>query len=681
MSAVTSLLVKDAREHGVTAVVLAVATLATGLVSLGQNASAAFSMSPFEVVRFALLTYLPMAALIVGNRLIVREYLAGTRLFVEALPLGQGLPLMLKYLLGFGYLALLVLALVLIAAQAAGLADDVTRDYVVLMLGKSLAVVALYWSIVFCFSLCGHLRLMLYAALIGLVLLILRWPGIDASRFAPFALLDDQLFVFERDVVPWAALLGTLLLAFGFSVAGFGLARVGEGSVAERLARPMTRRDMVAFGVLLIGGLGVVGTLVENNPVDVTGFAGQVTIRSESPQIAVHYREPRYRADGIERHERLRTALVELQAALGVVELPPVRLALTTELAKNEVRYATADGVRIGVDWRDHDDYDGAVLDAVILHGVLGSLSGERATFAPEHWLLDGLSRWWAEQRNPDEREAHEAELIARAWHAVQRSAHQDLIDDWQLIADGYAYPTAEAMAWSAIHHLEQTAGRDAVLALARARFGRALDNTALASFQDRRRTPRQRFEEATGQSWAAFDASWRAWLAERVRSDDVQTYLKAIPALQGRVRAGYDSEGVYHLLGDYLPFSDADADSDSDANSDANVGVVPNDGPSHCVMKHDLLGPFDNEFDVEQRRDDRLRHEADCALGAAVHDVGSLYAPGQRVYVGFDLEDSVFHQPLRLNSRRVDLRNVALEEAHSGSPVRADVARDGDAS
>ena len=92
--------------------------------------------------------------------------------------------------------------------------------------------------------------------------------------------------------------------------------------------------------------------------------------------------------------------------------------------------------------------------------------------------------------------------------------------------------------------------------------------------------------------------------------------------------------------------------------------------------MKHDTLGPFDNEFDVDQGRDPRTRDVADCALGAdpvadgeadgdaggdAVHDVGSRYAPGQRVYVAFDLEDGAFHQPLRLDAWRVNLPDAAL--------------------
>lgn len=662
MSALLSLLGKDLREHGVTALVLAFATAGVVLVTLGQNASAAFSMSPFDVVRFALLTYIPMIALVVGNRLVVREYLSRTRLFVEALPVGQLGPLLLKFVLGLVYLALLVTGLTLLAANAAGLADDVTVDYVLLLLGKSLAIVALYWSVVFCFSLCGHLRLLLYAGLAGVLAFIAWWPGIDQSRFAPFELLDEQLFVYERDVVPWQALLGTLALAAAFVVVGVLLSRLGDGSVAGRLARPMTRRDIVAFGVLLSGGLGVAGTLSEGDVSSGGAFTSEFTLRANEPPIAVLYLEPGFRSGAVKRRDRLQRSLAELQSTLGVASLPVTRLALATQLDPEELIYSTADGVRVHANWLGHDDYDDAVLDAVILHGVLGVLSGERASFEPYHWLHDGFSRWWAERAWPARREAHEAELIARAWHAVERASEpQDLVDDWQLIADQHAYPSAEALAWSALRYLEETAGEAAVLALARDRFSAPLAHSVSAMIDDRRRAPAVRFREATGLSWARFDADWRAWLERRATAPAVQRYRQAIPPLAGVVTAGYDDDGVYRLTGRYVKWPEM---ARSSASNDAGTAPGASSDSPVCVMKHDVLGPFDNEFDVDMQRDDSRRDVARCDETGFVHDTGGRYAPGQRLYVGFDVEASIFHQPLRLSGHRVVLRDEALPDA-----------------
>ena len=658
MRATLALLGKDAREHGATALGLGVATLAVVLVALGQNRAAAFSMSPFEVVRFALLSYVPLVVLIVGNRLVVREYLAGTRLFVEALPVGGAWPLVLKYLTGAIYLALLVVLLVLIAGRAAGLADDVTRDYLLQMTGKSLALVALYWSVVFCFSLCGHLRVILYLATLGLVLLIAFWPGIDQSRFAPFALLDDQLFVFERDIVPWPDILGTLALAAAFTVAGFVLARLGEGSVAERLARPMTRRDHAALGVLLLGGTVVATVLADRQERESIDFTSEATLRSDTPPVSLYHLDETYRAGGERRLARTADSIAELQAALGVATVPAVRLALAPELDPHDVQYSTLDGVLVRTNWLGHDSYDDAVLDAVVLHGVLGILSGERAMFEPHHWVLDGVARWWAERGYPEEREAHETELVARAAFALGRAgAASDLIDDWQTLADRFAYPSAEALAWSAMRYLELEHGERAVVDLARAFFGEPLGATSLDALRDRRRPTRARFAEATGLEWGAFVADWHAWLAERAAAPAVQALLESVPPLEGTLAAGIDERGVHRLLGGYRPL-DGVADGEAEAALARALALAP---ATRCVMKHDVLGPFDNEFDVDQGRDPRTRDVQTCRLGERVHDVGSRYAPGQRVYVAFDLEEGRFHQPLRLGARRVDLEDLPL--------------------
>ena len=155
--AVYTLLAKDVREHRGAALLLAAGCLVVVMLLLAQNSVAAYSMSAFEIVRFSLIGFLPLIALIVGNRLIVNEYLSGTRLFVEALPIGTFMPLVLKYLLGFSYIVLIATVMVLLASQQAGIADDVTPDYVLLILAKTWVMVSLYWSVVFCFSLCADI--------------------------------------------------------------------------------------------------------------------------------------------------------------------------------------------------------------------------------------------------------------------------------------------------------------------------------------------------------------------------------------------------------------------------------------------------------------------------------------------------------------------------------------------
>ena len=95
-----SLLLKDCREHSLALFSLGTGLIAVVLISLTQQRAAEFNMSSFEVVRFALMTVVPLITLIVGNRLIVREYSGGTRRFMESLPIKPATPLMVKLVMG-----------------------------------------------------------------------------------------------------------------------------------------------------------------------------------------------------------------------------------------------------------------------------------------------------------------------------------------------------------------------------------------------------------------------------------------------------------------------------------------------------------------------------------------------------------------------------------------------------
>lgn len=639
---VGSLLGKDFREHRLAAVFLAAGTLAMTMLMLAWNRQAPYSMSPFEIVRFALLTFLPLIALITGNRLIVRDYLSGTRQFVEALPMGRNLPLLLKYLTGLVYLSALAAMMVLLAAQQAGVTDDVTRDYLLLIMAKTLLMTALYWSVVFCFSLCGHLRIALYLISAALVALVAWYPGIDPDRLAPFALMDDQLFVFERDLIPWQALRGTALMAALFTLAGFVLSRVGEGSLVERLARPMTRRDYVALGVLTASGLTVWSTLLEHKQRPPVAFSSDYVVRLQDPAVSVLYLQSEYEASSRQLAQRISDSMRTLQASLGLMNLPDVKLALDPEREPHKIDYATADGVFITANWLPHDSYDDAVLDSVILHGVLSAQTSGRAMFEPYHWVLDGFTRWWVEQDSPELRHLHRSELLARAlWVLdIDPDAYQ-LIDRWQLIADRVSYPGAESLAWSAMSFLEETQGRETVLALAREFLVNPVSSNLLGTVQDRRIAVRQRVESILDMSLESFHQQWQAWLAGQLQDESVRELLASIPALQGRLESRTTAEGAQELVAYYEPRESA---------LTLMEDVTAAEGL--CVMKHDYIGPFDTEIEVGDDDEDETR----CQIDTAAHVLNSLYATGDRVYIALDYVGPLFHQPLRLHAERMTI-------------------------
>jgi len=638
--AVYSLLAKDLREHRVAAVLLAAGCLIVVLLLLAQNSVAAYSMSAFEIVRFSLITFLPLIALIVGNRLIVNEYLSGTRLFVEALPVGNVVPLILKYFLGFGYIALVATIMVLMAAQQAGIADDVTAQYLMLILAKTWVMVSLYWSMVFCFSLCGYLRIALYLLTAVVIAVLAYYPGLDASRFAPMALMDDQLFVYERDVIPWQQMGITLILSLSFTVAGFILTRLGEGSVIERLAKPMTRRDYVALGVLAAAGLALASTLMEKNQRDPISFSNENVIRLSDPEVAVLYIADDYEESARLFADRVSAILSELQATLALPAVPTVRLVLSPSREKHDIDYATSDGVFITANWLEHDSYDDAILDSVIMHGVLSAQTNGRSVFEPYHWVLDGFTRWWVEQGvNPLDTQ-HKNELVARALLTLERDPlAAQLIARWQLTADRFSYPSAEALAWAAMTYLEETAGREAVIRMATEFLTKPVGFTAFASFNDQVRSVVPRIESITGMPWDEFTIGWQRWLQEQRENSGVRQYLDSVPALDAIVTAQTEVSGVRSLQATYRLAPQFSGESEDLASLEGS-----------CSMKHDYIGPFDTEFNVPDDYEDVTQ----CKTDSVAHAVSSVYASGDRVFVALDYEDGLFHQPIRLHAQRI---------------------------
>lgn len=636
--AALSLLGKDFREHRWAALLLSAGSLLVVLILLSQNSAAAYSMSPFEIVRFSLLSFLPLIALIVGNRLIVREYLSGTRVFVEGLPIGPHLPLLLKYLLGFTYIALVAAMMVALAAFRAGLADDATADYILLIYGKTLVMVSLYWSVVFCFSLCGYLRIALYLLTGAIIALIAFYPGLDSTRFAPFALMEDDLFVYERDIIPWVDIAITLSLSLAITVLGFALTRLGEGSVIERLAKPMTRRDYVALGVLAAAGLTIWATLLERSEREPIDFSSTHVLRLTDPDISVLYLDADYQDSAEAISERVSQSLAMMQAELGLPRLPTVRLILSPSREKHDIDYATSDGVLITANWLEHDSYDNAILDSVILHGVLSTVTRGRAMFEPYHWVLDGFTRWWVEQGTGKVNDEHHAELVSRALMVLDRYEESvDLIRGWQLLADRFAYPSAEALAWAAFSYLESEQGRSRVTGLASEFLTVPVGSTLVASLADRQRPVEERVEAAISMSLQDFNNGWQQWLEQQRDLPLVKAMLKDIPAITGEIILQTDPSGVHSVKALYRRL---------DEESPKILAAIE----GKCILKHDYIGPFDTEFEVTDDYEDIK----ECRTEKVVHVIESTYAPGDRIFVALDFEGPAFHQPIRLHAERL---------------------------
>jgi len=420
MRPILSLLSKEIREHGAVLVLLAIGFVGTVAMGLLSNQAALFSLTPLEVVRFEILWIVPLIAFILGNLLVVREFLNRTRLFVEALPLRGGVHFGFKYLFGFFYLALLMVMCVAITVYAARASDVIDARFVGLILTKSLTLVGLIWSVVFCLSFCGKLRLALYFLVLGLILIIIFNPGIDHLRLGPMALMDASLFAYERYEIPWQDLAETVALAVLFLVIAWLLVSVNEGSVAEMLSKPLSRRDYVALGVLGMGALTMLGTLAEQWQPPADTFSGSLVVSSLDPPVSVLYTDG-FRADALEMHEAMVQTVDAMQVELGIAAIPQIRISLDPQREPDDIDYRGVDGVLVTANFVDIDAYQLASLRSVVLHQVMQVVTRRRAQFEPWHWLLDGMSRWLAEQKVAQPVVTNADELLARAVH-VERA-------------------------------------------------------------------------------------------------------------------------------------------------------------------------------------------------------------------------------------------------------------------
>lgn len=631
-----SLLYKDLREHSLALVSLAIGFFLVLLIAFSQQRAGTFNMSTFQVVRFALITIMPLIAFIVGNRLIVREYIGGTRKFVEALPIRLAVPLLVKYFLGLFFVLSMCAAVVLLSAAIAGAEEDATSKYIRLLLLKTCSIGCLIWSVVFFVSFTGRIRLVIYVVM-GLALMyFLRRPGFDEAGFAPLALLDRELFVFERDLIPWGDIIGTLLIALLFVVAGFCLALVNEGSIAEQLGKPVTRRDMAAFALLGLGCLTVYATLQKKWETEVYSLSGEYVVRTDSPAIAVSYLAQENRAKAQAIVDTLTTRVSDFQTSIGLDRLPQIQIALNTELERTEIEPELLDGVFLTANFSDYDEFESGLLNSVAVHHLLLSLTNRRWDYETRHWQLDGLARWWSEGAGMASSSPNNDELFALAALMSQRfDFDKNPLVLWQTITDQYGFEAADALSYTAILYLESIKGTDTVIQLTTDYINEEVDDSSLESLKRFLRRDDERFERITGIDLNTFTKDWLTWLDNAGMRPEVAEYVNSVPRLQGEIVSAFDENGSHILLGSYREME----------------GYV--DVAGKCVLRHQSASAFDLETMIYSRERDRV----ECTTLGTAHRVQTPYAPGDRVYALLEFESEKFHRPIPLWVGRIHVK------------------------
>lgn len=629
---------KELREHWLAALLLCF-LLGGGLMLLIVGCLAARrTVSVLQAAASFNMVFLSLAAITLGNRLVVAEYHARTQLFVEALPVRRWEMVAVKYALGLAcLLACAAGALLLTAALARG-SEPVDATFLGILGTRTAAFTVCMWSGFFVMGFLGRFRIPVYLAIALGTSAIAGMTEFEPSRFGPLALMNPHTFPYERREMPWAAVAQTLALAGGCTLTAFALALVHEGSVAEVLARRMSQKEKVVVGLLFVVAVVALAYFQARKTKEPYAFSGEAVLASERAPIEILYLRSDVRPDAADLLRGLERDLCELRDGLGWSDLPPLRVAWREDLdgcTFEDARLERHDGVLVRANFRRREGWDGKGFTAHVLGEVLDHHMRGRATFDPKQWVQVGFARWWAEQRGGAIPVGLSQALLRAVWGTRAGGVSGPDLLAWSSFAERLGERMAEGVACSGLAALESLRGRAAVLALARAVFGRQPYRDFRETLYERAHPIERVFAEATGLAWSDFLAAWNGWL-DRLRAQvPVRAALAAVPEGRAEVSIepgpGQIRDVVYRLEFTRPPAPGAP-----------------------CVLLHQTLGPFDHWLDPTQHQ--REEHAWEAGATAREWRLEGRYGRGVRVFLALEVESATLGCPVRLASERRDV-------------------------
>lgn len=648
MSRLVALLTKELRQHlPLTAALAAVLALAWLMVAAGVSV-APDTVTFLSTHQTFLWVFLPLAGLVIGNRLVVAEYQGRTQLFVEALPVRRIEMVAVKYALGLVVLWVIAGGSLLASVAAVAGEEPMSARFFGLLALRTAAFVFALWSLLFVMGFLGRLRVVLYIALFTVVFVIDEVTQIDIFRVGPFELVSDSL-VLDRTTLPVAALALSVGLGVALTALAAALALVNEGSMAESLARRMTLKEKSVAGALVMAALMALTALDERAVEAPFEFQRDELLRSEAFPLEVLYVRAEARDDGAALLAAVEGDLEALAAALGRdrAELPPVRVALRESLdavTHEPVELARGAGVLVRANFRRSPRFEAEgerALRALILRQVLATFTAGRSEFEPWAWVTDGFSRWLVEGEGRARcLEAPEAcPLLLRAlWVSRREPPSTATVTQWFRSRERLGEVPSRALAFSALLALERRRGAAAVEALARQTAGRPAPLDTRAVLAAWRAPLPERFHRSTSLELEPFVEAWAGDL-ERLRARPaVAEVLSQVPEAEVEVSLER-GRGTIRTLRWQVRFDGA-----------------PPGQPTTAALLHRDLGPFDRPLERhELRREERLVG----GDGPAAVDARLLgrYGPGSRVFLALELDLEPLGCPVRLLAERREIR------------------------
>jgi hypothetical protein len=461
------LLRKELREHG-WVLVAAGAIAALALAALLRTA--ADTGGRFTGFARFLLTIAPLLALVLANRLLVREYAGRTQMFLETLPLGRGRAFATKWLLGCGLMLLAAAVAWVATLWFAQRREVLAASDAVGALASAATVSVTLWSFASLAGMLGRYRYLAWGALAAVVAVAVNVTGVPWLDLPVLRLLGQDVQMATGVPEP-SAFVQALTIAAACAAGAAALALVGSGAMASTLAQRMTARERAFVLVALIGVLTVSYTLEPKPirpPFEITQgervdgrFARVGVLSTPAFDSGPAQRLARTIADDVDAF----VAALDLRVRNSIFVLPQQGL-------DRHVMQRAALGAEDGIVLKVAPDAPLPNVRMLVLHSLLGDATLGRGLKEDRHALLDGLSAYWVLRDDDVERE--------RWWlraAAVEEPLPAGYLTAWAQTSERFGECQSLALAFGAFDTLVERLGRDAALATMREIFSAPNDD------------------------------------------------------------------------------------------------------------------------------------------------------------------------------------------------------------
>jgi hypothetical protein len=424
------LVFKELREHRW---VLLMLWIAGGLALLGLSKVAKDEGSPLVAYRTMVWVFGVLSALILANRLVVREFSGRTQLFLETLPVSRVQIIAVKWLTGAVLLGIPMTITFAIVLHAAAEKSLLTARFIDLIAIRSASFLLFAYALAFFIGLTGRYRYVLWGALVLTAFAMDSLTQTPVAQLAPLHVGASSM-VFERFELPMTDLVITWLATAFLVAATFSLSLAAEGSLVVALSQRMSPREKVAVTVSVLAILSLVGQMEARKPKPAFKLHDAVIGGSATAPVAIGETDEVSDDAAKTLADRLSADLQGLRTYLSLTVIPSVTVLPEESIDADIFMRATlpnSDGVvlraALGAERFNEDAFRTYSLEE-----VLDWFSHSRARQEDRLWLLDGFTQWWS-TRGDSARQQQLRLRAAAAWQVLhgEGATIQDELHHW----------------------------------------------------------------------------------------------------------------------------------------------------------------------------------------------------------------------------------------------------------